>query len=942
MSNKTVEVGLKITGDAKSGVAAAEATGKALGDIDPAAQRAGQSIKSLDAQMNKLGIRSADQIDADILEINQALQDLAKRADLTGDEFDRAFAAAQARLGELKQETNEAGGAVEDVGFRLNKLTAAVAGLFAASKIKGYVADTIAVADAYGQMASRIEKATASQEEYEYVQQRLLETAAGTYRPLAEAQEMYIRTAGALRDLGYSTQQALDIGDSFGYMLVSDAASADKAANAINAYTKSIQSGKVEVDAWQSMLAATPSLVDAISSATGKSNEEVRRLGITGKLAVRDLNEGLRQTRDLNKAVADSMPTTVADAITRLSTVWSAYIGEANRANGATAGVVQKINLLSENLESVVKAATLAGQAAVAVFAVRALNALQTYIAALIVAERQTNALALSTTAAVKQAGLLATAGRLAAAGWLGWELGKYLKDEFLVVEQLGIALAAGLTKTAARAQAAWEMIKAPFTDDTIEAAYGRLQARLTEIDDTYAELFAEAERNRQASEGGAKAADGQAAALGKLGAAASAVAAQLAVTNDELLKMSAADIARLGSELQEAYRRGEISAGQFAQVNDQIVMASLERLGVDAAAAMDRISAETLNAIADIENLAVAMDGSIYSADQMGVALELALGKSIQAAKSAADIAALSDAVKGLRESGRIGETSMVRLADAAEAARRRIEGIVPGIQSVEEAFKSLGVVSDAELTRQADFAKEAFEKIKKSGVASAREIQEAFARYADQAIAANSGVVSDALRVEAAMNGVKLKTTEAGVAAEGAAGSFGKIARNADAAADAAKRLAKASAEAAAAAKEAADARYQSPSAGVDFSGLAKRRGAKDGQVAAVSEAASKIYGEMMAEKSSAAIITPMIQQAMLSKATDAAMVEVAKKARAEAEKATASTAEAARQSTSTTTVNINLAGRTTPIGVASSRDAAQLVELLRQIETDAARSN
>ncbi len=933
MSNKTVEVGLKISGDAKGGVAAAEATGKALGAIDPAAKRTEQSIKSLDAQMNKLGIRSADQINADILEVNQALQGLAGQANLTGEEFDRAFAAAQQRLADLKHETNEAGDAVEDAGFRLNKLTAAVAGLFAASKIKNYAIDTIAVADAYGQMASRIEKATASQEEYEYVQKRLLETAAGTYRPLAEAQEMYIRTADALRDLGYNTQQALDIGDSFSYMLVSDAASADKAANAINAYTKSIQSGKIEVDAWQSMLVATPSLVEAIATSTGKSNEEVRRLGITGKLAIRDLNEGLRQTRDLNKAVADSMPTTVADAVTRLSTVWSAYIGEANRANGATARVVEKINLLSENLESVVKAATLAGHVVVAVFAVRALNALQTYIAALIVAERQTNALTMSTTAAVKQAGLLATAGRLAAAGWLGWEIGKYLKDEFLVVEQLGIALAAGLTKTAARAQAAWEMIKAPFTDDTIEAAYGRLQSRLAEIDNTYAELFAEAEKNRQASEGGAKAADGQAAALGRLGAAASAVATQLAITSDELLKMSAADIGKLGNELQEAYRRGEISAGQFAQVNDQIVLASLERLGVDASAAMDRVSAGTLNAIADIENLAAAMDGAIYSAESVSSALEMAFSKSLQAAKSEADIVALSNAVKGLRESGRIGEVSMTRLADAAEAARRRIEGIVPGIQSVEEAFKSLGVVSDAELKRQADAAKEAYEKIKKSGVASAREIQEAFSKYAERAIAANGGVAGDALRVEAAMVGVKLSTDKVAESAERAAGEYKKIANSATEAKDAVDEL-----------RAAAAAGYQSPSAGVDFSGLAKGRGAKGDQIAAVSEAAAKIYAEMIAEKSPDALITPMIQSAMMSKAVDAAIAE----ALAKQQKGDSLPVTDRQQSLSgsgrsgytpmsqTFTVKLDLgAGRGDSFNFSSSRDAESATAMIRSLE-------
>lgn len=120
MSNKQVTVGLKIEGDAKSGVAAADATAKALDTITPPAAKAAQSVRALDAQMNKLGIRSANQINAEILEINQVLADLAKRADLTGDEFDRAFAQAQQRLAALKREAAGGGEALADVGKRAN------------------------------------------------------------------------------------------------------------------------------------------------------------------------------------------------------------------------------------------------------------------------------------------------------------------------------------------------------------------------------------------------------------------------------------------------------------------------------------------------------------------------------------------------------------------------------------------------------------------------------------------------------------------------------------------------------------------------------------------------------------------------------------------------------------------------------------------------------
>lgn len=401
----------------------------------------------------------------------------------------------------------------------LSQLGKTLAGLFAAREIVGFAKNAIEVADAYGQMAERIRMATGSTEEYELVQKRLLESANITYRSLSEQQELYIQTGDALRSMGYETSQVLDITDSFSYLLATNAASAEKGRNAIDAYTKSIQSGKVEADSWQSIMAATPTIVDAIATSTGKTAAEIRNLGVTGQLTVTDLNEGLRQTMEVNKSATAGMVTTVNDAMTRLHNTWSAYIGEANRATQSTQKIVALIDTLSNNLDTVVSAAIVAGDVMVAVWGVRALGALKAYTAQLSIAAAETTALMAATTAAgAKMAAGLATAGKLAAAAWIGWEIGTFLRSEFQVVEQAGIALAAGLTKTAARAQSAWEMIKAAFTDDTVEAAQERLRKKLEEIDDEYAALFAGATKAALAQQQSAQATASAGAAAAQAG----------------------------------------------------------------------------------------------------------------------------------------------------------------------------------------------------------------------------------------------------------------------------------------------------------------------------------------------------------------------------------------------------------------------------------------
>lgn len=235
-------------------------------------------------------------------------------------------------------------GQVSSASSALNKVLGLTAGYLSARAI-------IQASDQYGQMAARIKMATSSAEEYVKVQARLLDTANNTYRALGEAQELYIRTADAIRSLGYNTDEVLDITDSFSYLLVTNAASADRASSAINAYSKAIATGKVDADTWQSILAATPTIVDDIAAATGRSTDEVRKFGIQGKISLTALNEALLQSRDRNEELAASMETSVQDATTALSNSFQVFVGKVNETSGASSILTGNIGELAEILQ---------------------------------------------------------------------------------------------------------------------------------------------------------------------------------------------------------------------------------------------------------------------------------------------------------------------------------------------------------------------------------------------------------------------------------------------------------------------------------------------------------------------------------------------------------------------------------------------------------------
>jgi lambda family phage tail tape measure protein len=292
----------------------------------------------------------------------------------------------EATTAQLRQEMARADSSVAQASEKIDKSLADIDEAFdrtgdsahsAAGLIKNALAGAIGAAsigkiietaDSYGQMSDRIGMATSSVGEYDLVQQRLLETAKRTYRPLSEAQELYIRTSDSLKSMGYDTGQALDVMDSFSFLLVTNSASADKASSAIDAYSKALQTGKVEADGWQSILAAMPTVVDTIAKSTGKTAEEIRSLGAQGQLSLDVLTEGLQRSSAANGVLADSMSVAVRDAIQNLSNAFTVYVGRVNESTDGTGILASGISGLGDNFETLAEIAGVAAVGALAAF----------------------------------------------------------------------------------------------------------------------------------------------------------------------------------------------------------------------------------------------------------------------------------------------------------------------------------------------------------------------------------------------------------------------------------------------------------------------------------------------------------------------------------------------------------------------------------------------
>lgn len=274
------------------------------------------------------------------------------------------------------------------LGEGISKLAAAIKVVIAASALR----EMASMVQKYQEMADRVRLASSSVEEFNAVQARLVTTANGTYRSLSEAQELYIRTADSLRSLGYTTAQAMDVQDSLSFAFVTNATSADRAGAAIDAFSKSINTGKVAADQWETISSAVPTIINQIAEASGKSASEVRALGAAGKLTATQLSEGLRKSLDDNAKAAAGMTNNLTDAGVRVRTAFTQVLVSLEEQTGVldkvTNGIIAAADAMlnfgqdSGKMASFLQVATSAAAAWAAVIAGRVLSSMGAWLVA--------------------------------------------------------------------------------------------------------------------------------------------------------------------------------------------------------------------------------------------------------------------------------------------------------------------------------------------------------------------------------------------------------------------------------------------------------------------------------------------------------------------------------------------------------------------------------
>ncbi|MCX7563782.1 tape measure protein [Xanthomonadaceae bacterium XH05] len=366
----------------------------------------------------------------------------------------------------------EARSAFDETQKTAAKLIATIGGIAA---VKRFTSAFIEAADLQGRMEAQLQRVSRGQQEYNAVLERTREIADSAYVSINSVSDIYVRSIEPMRQLGRTSQDTLDLTEAVSLALVVSSANADGQTRAIDALSKAMQAGNIQLDGLMTLITSAPRFVEALEAALGKTRAELLQMASSGDLTAATLATVSTQIGVLREEV-ESMPTELVDAIVRLRNQFQLWAGATNQQTEFTAKLVAAVEWLTENLDEVMSTAAMLAKVLATLYGTRLLTNAALYTAALVAqAKQKIINIALARElgiaqqqgfmASLKSIGLVNAALGVAGAALAGWQIGTYLREEFLEVERFGIAMVGGLLKAWERLKAfgiaAWEGIKA-------------------------------------------------------------------------------------------------------------------------------------------------------------------------------------------------------------------------------------------------------------------------------------------------------------------------------------------------------------------------------------------------------------------------------------------------------------------------------------------------
>lgn len=227
--------------------------------------------------------------------------------------------------------------------------------------------------------------------------------------------------------------------------------------------------------------------------------------------------------------------------------------------------------------------------------------------------------------------------------------------------------------------------------------------------------------------------AEGLAQTMGEVAAKSDDAAKSIGVKlKDAIDKLGAKDFVVLWDNYVKGLEKAGASTDLLDKTTEKFATQAAKLLGGDLTSALGKLSEGFQENVVVLDKLIGSMDKLGKAGADVSVALTSALDGMLAKAKNPTEITTL---IKYWEDLGKQGKISGQQMSEGLEAARKKLDEVKPGVNSVNEALRVLGQTANDSATNMRNKYAEAFQVLKESGAATFTQLTQGLKTMFDAA---------------------------------------------------------------------------------------------------------------------------------------------------------------------------------------------------------------
>ncbi|MEX4212359.1 tape measure protein [Haemophilus influenzae] len=300
-------------------------------------------------------------LNLETVQFQQALNKSAHQSQKFARQFNVNLIDAQGRAKQFSERTTQYLNNIEQAANSINKtanisLFSSVAN-WLGGNLSSAVSQMFQYADSYTELRNQMRGVVEDQSQVARSTEDVFDISLRTNQAIGATSEVYKSFSQNAKTLKISQQDVAELTETVSKAVAMSGASSASASNALVQFSQSLLMGKLKAQEFNSLITQTPTIIQTIAKGLGLTTAEFKAMVDRGEITAEKMVEGLKNAKAQVDSDFSNNLKTLSGAFTNLETSMIKFVGETDQAYGVTQKLVEGVDFVSENLETLIKVA---------------------------------------------------------------------------------------------------------------------------------------------------------------------------------------------------------------------------------------------------------------------------------------------------------------------------------------------------------------------------------------------------------------------------------------------------------------------------------------------------------------------------------------------------------------------------------------------------------